>query len=296
MRIIRRRLVIALPFAVVVMLSALLPLARAAVPAEDRVLEIARVRLHFDSVLAELQARDLSGLSHAQRTRRAEVVNRLAAYRDHGVFPHNYDFPGQAVPYFVDRKTGTLCAVAHLMALDGHRVLVDRVAATNNNVWVAELAGDSAFVAWLDDAGITIEEAARIQVPYADGGAFNMVGSSSSAPAYLAAYAVATTGALATSAVNATLNRKGTSRVLNTLGFALGATATGFSVAVARDGAPWQVAAASSLVGVTSMGLSARGFVRRQATMRQRAAQATVSPMVTQDGKPAAAMSVSIQF
>src|SRR5512140_2947998 len=81
--------------------------------------EVHRIRVHFDSVLAGLGRRDLSGLSTEQRSRRASLMTTLRAYQARGVFPHNYDFPGRATPYFVDRKTGTLCAVAHLLASTG---------------------------------------------------------------------------------------------------------------------------------------------------------------------------------
>jgi hypothetical protein len=62
--------------------------------------------------------------------------------------------------------SGTLCAVAHLLATSGRRDVVDRVAAERNNAYVAELADDTALVAWLDSNGLTLEEAARIQAPY----------------------------------------------------------------------------------------------------------------------------------
>src|SRR6476661_1058213 len=112
--------------------------------------EVARIRAHFDSVLTELTSRDVSSLSASQRVNRARLTMTLANYRERGVFPHNYDFPGQSVPYFIDRKTGSLCAVAHLLASTGRRDIVDRVARANNNVWVAELAGDTAVASWLD--------------------------------------------------------------------------------------------------------------------------------------------------
>lgn len=84
-----------------------------------------------------------------------------------------YVFPGRAVPYFVDRKTGVLCAVAHLLESTGRRDVVDRVAALDNNIWVAQLAGDTAFRRWLDTHSLTSTEAARIQVPYQERAAFN---------------------------------------------------------------------------------------------------------------------------
>jgi hypothetical protein len=126
--------------------------------------EVRRIRAHFDSVLAELGQRDLGELSAAQRATRASLLAELRGYRDRGEFPHNYDFPGRLIPYFVDRKTGAMCAVANLLAVSGRRDIVDRVAHANNNVWVDELVGDTAFTHWLDASGLTLREAARIQM------------------------------------------------------------------------------------------------------------------------------------
>ncbi|HTE43613.1 MAG TPA: hypothetical protein VK636_00105, partial [Gemmatimonadaceae bacterium] len=121
-------------------------------------------QMHFDSVLTELSGRDIGALTATQRSNRGTLVRELAAYSRRGVFPHNYDFPGRAVPYFVDRKTGTLCAVGNLLAFTGRRDVVDRVARANNNVWVDQLSADTAFAAWLDANGLTLHEAARIQL------------------------------------------------------------------------------------------------------------------------------------
>lgn len=84
--------------------------------------EVLRIRSHFDSVLVELLRRDTRALTAVQRGHRADLVETLKRYRDRGVFPRNYDFPGQAVPYFVDRKTGTLCVMAHLLESTGRPV------------------------------------------------------------------------------------------------------------------------------------------------------------------------------
>src|SRR5262249_3275472 len=112
-------------------------------PVYERI-EIARIRAHLDSVLAELSAARPAGLTTEQAARRAALLAELRAYRDRGAFPHNYDFPGQLVPYFVDRKTGTPCAVADLMTFSGRRDVVDRVARTTNNARVADLRRDGA--------------------------------------------------------------------------------------------------------------------------------------------------------
>jgi hypothetical protein len=130
--------------------------------------ETARLRAHFDSVLAELAARDVSRLSASQRSARATLVGRLATYRDRGMFPHNHDFPGKRLPYFRDEH-GTLCAMAYLVASTGRTDIVDDVAAARNHAYIPELVDDARLVAWLDSVGLTESEAARIQPEY-DGG------------------------------------------------------------------------------------------------------------------------------
>jgi hypothetical protein len=130
--------------------------------------EVARIRSHFDSVLVELGNADVSRLDASQRAHRSTLVATLRGYRARGVFPHNYDFAAPT-PYFIDRKTGTLCAVAFLMESTGRRAMVNRIAAADNNVWVAALEGDREVASWLSQNGLTLAEAARIQVPYVGG-------------------------------------------------------------------------------------------------------------------------------
>jgi hypothetical protein len=127
--------------------------------------ERVRIQAHFDSVLGELRARDVSFLAPVQRANRARLVAVLAAYRDRGAFPHNYDRPG-LVPTFVDPVTGVRCAVGHLIESTGRDDIVERVARANNHVLVAGLTADTAVIAWLDANGLTFAEASRIQVPY----------------------------------------------------------------------------------------------------------------------------------
>ncbi|MFN2567949.1 MAG: hypothetical protein ABR499_23425 [Gemmatimonadaceae bacterium] len=127
--------------------------------------EVARLRAHFDSVIAELNARDVSVLRPSQRAARARLVGTLAAYRDAGVFPHNHDFPGMRVPYFRDEH-GTLCAMAYLVASTGRGDIVDDVARGPNNAYIPDLAADRRLATWLDSVGLTVAEAARIQPQY----------------------------------------------------------------------------------------------------------------------------------
>jgi hypothetical protein len=129
--------------------------------------EAARIRRHFDSVLVELRAPVARALTDAQRLARAEHIRRLAEYRDAGSFPHNHDFPGAAIPYFVDHR-GVHCAVGYLLQQSGRSDIVARVRAADNNVRVPALAGDTAFTNWLDASGLTLAEAARIQPQYGE--------------------------------------------------------------------------------------------------------------------------------
>ena len=264
-----------------------------------RSIEIHRIRVHFDSVLTELAERDVSTLNGLQRARRDALVSILRSYRDAGAFPHNYDFPGEAVPYFVDRGTGVVCAVGHLLASSGRRDIVDRVASTNNNVWVAELAGDTEFDAWLDDHGLTLTEAARIQVPYMGDEVPPPAPRIARDDAFPTGTSLALSGALLASYWNARPNSTGASRVGNALGMIVGATAlgTGASSVGGRGPAP-AVGAATMIAGAASAWLSARNVMRYRHTAEQtrEAARATVAPMMTIDGSSGAGVSITLKF
>jgi hypothetical protein len=124
--------------------------------------EVARLRRHFREVLAELRGRDVAHLSSVQASMRERLINELTRYARRGKFPRNLDFPEKRTPYFID-SFGTRCAMAHLIESTGAAGLVARVAATLNNALVRDLEGDLELVAWLDRAGLTAAEAARIQ-------------------------------------------------------------------------------------------------------------------------------------
>jgi hypothetical protein len=274
---------------------------------ERRAVEIQRIRMHFDSVLVELGARPTTALATAQRANRTALRETLQGYRDRGVFPHNYDFPGRAVPYFVDRKTGTLCAVGFLLASTGRTDIVDRVAGLNNNVYVAQLAGDTAFTGWLTKHGITLEEAARIQVPYwGDVAPPPTQTAQSNATAYKVGSAAAIGGALFATAWNARSNRDGSSRLANALGATVGVAAIGLGAAsMGYSDAPPALAAANVIAGAASTWASTRGFLRhrrvvaaaREAARVRESAAVSVAPMVVPNSSGAGAgVSVSVRF
>ena len=266
-----------------------------------RRIEVRRIRRHFDSVLVELESRDVAALSVEQRAQRASLLATLRAYRDRGVFPHNYDFPGEAVPYFVDRKTGTLCAVAHLLASTGRRDIVDRVARADNNVRVAQLAGDSELAVWLDAHGLTLAEAARIQVPYVDYPPPAPSTQRNSMPTALPV----TMGLSAASGLwNAFANADGHSRLANAIGVGSGLLAVG--VGASQVGQPNVSRAASvttAAVGGLGVAISVRSIHRhnvlaaaeREAARKSRVADATITPIIPVSGSRTG-VSVSFRF
>ena len=127
--------------------------------------EVERIRRHLATVESALRARDTGGLSADRRARRAVALDWLREYRLRDLFPHNHTHPGRRVPVFVDEH-GTHCAVGYLLKRAGEAELVDAVVAGDNNIRVRELAGNARFRTWLEETGLTLEEAAWIQPKY----------------------------------------------------------------------------------------------------------------------------------
>jgi hypothetical protein len=128
-------------------------------------LEVPRLRGHFDSVDAELRHAEVLQLTARQRSARVTLIGWLRDYRNAGQFPRNDRFRELAMPFFRDSR-GVLCAMAYLIERSGRRDLVDRIASTRNNAFIAELADDSDLRVWLDSVGLSATEAARIQPTY----------------------------------------------------------------------------------------------------------------------------------
>lgn len=127
--------------------------------------EMARLQAHFDSVDVELRYANEPSLTPSQRRARDTLIGWLQEYRDAGEFPRNERFPKLAMPFFRDGH-GALCAMAYLIERSGRHDLVDRIALTRNNAFIAELADDPELRVWLDSVGLRVAEAARIQPTY----------------------------------------------------------------------------------------------------------------------------------
>lgn len=120
---------------------------------------------HLDTVVSELSAADTSHLSPSQKANRARHIAVLTRYRDAGRFPAQTFAPDRLVTVFVDDQD-VHCAVGHLMAMDGRHDLVQAIRKTRNTATIQELGHDPAVLAWLESAGLSPYEAARIQPAY----------------------------------------------------------------------------------------------------------------------------------
>lgn len=126
--------------------------------------EARRVAAHILRAESRARRRRALHLDGLRRTVRALLLDELARYRRQGRFPKNRDF-GERTPYFIDRD-GTRCAMAHLLEVGGERDLVRKITRERNNARVSELANEARLLAWLEAAGLTVEEAAEIQPSY----------------------------------------------------------------------------------------------------------------------------------
>jgi len=125
--------------------------ARAAAPVAEPT-QVAEV--HPEPTDSELRA--------ALIARRGHNLDVLRAYREAGVFPINTSVPGEG--HFLIDEHGTLCAVANLIAQDGHRDLIVIASRTDNGLLFGDVKSGPIHD-WILTSGFTQEEIARIQVP-----------------------------------------------------------------------------------------------------------------------------------
>lgn len=134
------------------------------VPLLSEPTQIALLQAHYAAAVADIQAEDTSMLTSEQRYERARLLSVLSDFGACGDFGHNPDYAGALMPYFRDAD-GRRCAVAELMHASGEDAFVESVRVARNHAWICELEGDPQFTRWLDRAGLTIEDAVRIQGP-----------------------------------------------------------------------------------------------------------------------------------
>ncbi len=126
-----------------------------------------RLNNHFERVLRRLHQRSLNGLTATQKRARRLHLERLEKYNAAGVFPKNRFGLAAVVPIFID-SDGTRCAMGHLIEKGGGADVVHYIAAERNFERVAQLANIPELLNWLEENGLTAEEAAAIQPSYCE--------------------------------------------------------------------------------------------------------------------------------
>lgn len=98
-----------------------------------------------------------------KRRRRAEALDHIRDYWQRGRFPTN-EQSTERVPCFVGAN-GEPCAMAYLLQQDGRDDLVREVMAEDPTLRFEDVE-DGPLVDWVEERGLTPEEAARIQPSY----------------------------------------------------------------------------------------------------------------------------------
>lgn len=124
-----------------------------------------RVVTHVGYAARTLRERDVSQLSQLQRARRMRVLDALDLYVAAGAFPDSETDHG-LLPTFLDPHSNVRCAVAHLVETTAGTAMMVELDRDHHNDYIADLAGDPRFVAWVETSGLTHEELAIIQPSY----------------------------------------------------------------------------------------------------------------------------------
>ena len=124
----------------------------------------ARVQAHLAYAEQLLRHAPTTGLSPALAGQRTQVLDLLHRYWVAGVFPRNFDYPGQRRPCFIDRD-GRLCAVGYLVAETAGRPVAERINQAHQYELIADMR-TPALADWVKTSGLSKAECALIQPTY----------------------------------------------------------------------------------------------------------------------------------
>jgi hypothetical protein len=124
----------------------------------------ARVQAHLAYAERLLRQQSAPGLSAPLARQRTQVLDLLHKYWVAGVFPRNYDYPGERRPCFIDRD-GRLCAVGYLVAETAGRSVAERINQAHQYDLIADMR-TPALANWVQSSGLTKAECTLIQPTY----------------------------------------------------------------------------------------------------------------------------------
>lgn len=149
------------PLLVIVSIILFLPAVGVSQPVVEK--DRKRIQTHLKRVEQKLRARDVSHLTPAEQRARERNLDRLHAYWKRGVFPHNTETDNRT-PIFID-DDGRDCAVAHLMRESGWRREARSIAEDENLKRLPNMESPE-VQAWVEESGLTADEATMIQPSY----------------------------------------------------------------------------------------------------------------------------------
>jgi hypothetical protein len=123
-----------------------------------------RLRTHLGYVEGLLRERTTFWLTDEQKANREKMLDLLHQYWMAGLFPQNYDFPGQRRPCFIDCE-GRICAVGYLVEQTAGRQAAEAINAKYQYEYLLAM-NDAGLDDWIEASGLTKEECAMIQPAY----------------------------------------------------------------------------------------------------------------------------------
>ena len=126
--------------------------------------EILRLQTHLKYVEETLRKRSTAHLSTEQKENRLEMMDLLNRSWKAGVFPKNYDYPGERKPCFIDRD-GNICAVGYLVEQILGREAAEAINSKYKYKYLLNMVDDQ-LDSWIAVNGLSKEECAMIQPGY----------------------------------------------------------------------------------------------------------------------------------
>ena len=126
-----------------------------------------RIITHLEYVEKLLRKADVSRLTREEKMKRNHLLDLMHEYWTTGVFPRNYDHPGERKPCFID-KDNRICAVGYLVEQTAGRQAAEQINSNHKYETIYEM-NDASLDEWIANSGFTKEEIAMIQPEYIRG-------------------------------------------------------------------------------------------------------------------------------
>ncbi len=121
------------------------------------------IRFHLLEVIDSLDRVDLKCYNKEQRTKRAELLNKLRSYANKQEFPQN-TYHQKRTPYFID-DYGTACAVGHMIIESGNKEVAQKISREMNYAYIEDMLFPEIDL-WAYEHGFSVDELKWIQPGY----------------------------------------------------------------------------------------------------------------------------------